>query len=520
MVPNHQRSIQCVGTLAVILSLGACGGLPKGGERTASTAMKNNGGTALAAEVRPRVAAHPGQSGLHPLLDGREALAARLALADAAQRSLDVQYYIWNKDLAGKVLLEHLFRAADRGVRIRLLLDDLGTAPSDAILLAIDSHPNIEVRMFNPVVLRSPRFLGMITDFGRINRRMHNKSFTADGQVAIVGGRNIGDEYFGANEAMNFVDLDVVVIGPVVHEVSDEFDLYWNNQSSIPIAALARQNTTPEQLAAKRAALFAYDTIAERSAYAESVRQSEFVRQLRNRSVSYYWGRATIVSDHPDKVATSATKTETHLAPQLREVVDATKRELFLVSPYFVPGKKGVDLLAGVHQRGARVVLITNSLASTDGVAVHSKYQLYRKRLLQAGVELYEIKPTAGARERRPGSFRGLTGSSSAGLHAKTFAFDRRIGFIGSYNLDPRSSKLNTEMGVLFNCPALAKRLPENTQRDLIRNAYRLELDRNHLVWVTREGYQQVRYNSEPEAGLWKRIKAQILSWLPIEGLL
>ena len=248
-----------------------------------------------------------------------------------------------------------------------------------------------------------------------------------------------------------------------------------------------------------RATLIAYDTTAERSAFAESVRDREFVRELRNRNVSYYWGRATIVNDHPDKVATSADKTDTHLAPQLREVVDATKRELFLVSPYFVPGKKGVELLAGVHRRGVRVVLITNSLASTDGVAVHSKYQLYRKPLLQAGIELYEMKPTAGAlQERRSDSFRGPTGSSGAGLHAKTFTFDRRIGFIGSYNLDPRSSKLNTEMGVLFNCPALAKRLPENTQRDLIRNAYRVELDRNRLVWVTREGDKQVSYTSEP----------------------
>lgn len=504
-----------------MLSLAACGGLPKGGERAPSTAMKNSGGTALAAEVRPCVAAHPGQSGLHALPDGREALAARIALADAAQRSLDVQYFIWNKDLAGKVLLEHLFRAADRGVRVRLLLDDLGTAPGDAALLAIDSHSNIEVRMFNPVVLRSPRLLGILADLGRINRRMHNKSFTADGQIAIVGGRNIGDEYFGANEAINFADLDVVLVGPVVHEVSDEFDLYWNNESSIPIAALARQDTAPEQFTAKRAALIAYDTTAGQSPYAESVRDSEFVRQLRNRSVSYYWGRATIVNDHPDKVATSVARTETHLAPQLRKVVDATKRELFLVSPYFVPGKKGVDLLAGVHQRGARVVVITNSLASTDGVPVHSKYQLYRKSLLQAGVELYEIKPTAGAlNERRAGSFRGPSGSGSAGLHAKTFAFDRRIGFVGSYNLDPRSSKLNTEMGVLFNCPELAKRLPENTERDLTRNAYRVELDRSHLVWVTREGNKQVRYNTEPEASLWKRIKAQVLSWLPIERLL
>ncbi len=520
MLPGYQRWIQRAGALLVILALGACGGLPKGGERAPSTAMKGNGGTALAAAVRARVAAHPGQSGLHQLADGRDALAARLALADAAQRSLDVQYFIWNKDLAGKVLLERLFRAADRGVRVRLLLDDLGTMPSDATLLAIDSHPNIEVRMFNPVALRSPRLLGMIADLVRINKRMHNKSFIADGQVAIVGGRNIGDEYFGANEAMNFADLDVAVIGPVVREVSDEFDLYWNHRASVPMAALSRQNTTSEEFAAKRATLTSFDTTAEYSAYAESVRDSEFARQLKRHAVSYSWGRATIVSDHPDKVLTSAAKTETHLAPKLRQVVDATKWELFLVSPYFVPGKQGVELLASVRRRGARVVVITNSLASTDGVPVHSKYQLYRKALLRAGVELYEIKPTAGQQGRRSGGFRGPSGSGSTGLHAKTFAFDRRIGFIGSYNLDPRSSKLNTEMGVLFDCPALAKRLPEMTERDLDRNAYRVELVGNRLVWVTREGGKEVRFDSEPGATTGKRIKVRVLSWLPIENLL
>lgn len=501
-----------------MFSLGACGGLPKDGERTPSTALKNTGGTALAAAVRPRVAAHPGQSGLHELPVGEEALAARLVLADAAQRSLDVQYFIWNKDMAGKVLLEHLFRAADRGVRVRLLLDDLGTMPGDRELLAIDGHPNIEVRMFNPVALRSPRLLGMVADFGRINKRMHNKSFTADGHVSIVGGRNIGDEYFEANAVMNFADLDVAVIGPVVREVSDQFDLYWNNQSAIPMAALARQNTTPEQFAKKRAALIAYHESAKASAYARSLRESEFARQLRNRNLSYYWGKATIVNDHPDKVATSADKTETHLAPQLRELADKTKRELFLISPYFVPGKKGVELLAGVHQRGVRVVVITNSLASTDGVPVHSKYQLYRKPLIESGVELYEIKPTAGAQLKR--RFREPAGSSTGGLHAKTFAFDRRMGFIGSYNLDPRSSKLNTEMGVLFDCPPLAKRLPEQLERNLSQNAYRVELDRHRLVWVTREGGKEVRYHSDPDAGFMKRIKAQVISWLPIEWML
>ena len=250
--------------------------------------------------------------------------------------------------------------------------------------------------MFNPATLRSPRLLGIVADIGRLNKRMHNKSFTVDGQVSIVGGRNIGDEYFGANEAMNYADLDVAVIGSVVKQVSDEFDLYWNHPASIPIATLSRQNTTPEEFAAKRAALVADRETVGQSEYAESVRNSEFARQLRSRNISFSWGRATIVNDHPDKVLTSAAKTETHLAPHLREVVDKTKR-----------GKQGVELLAKVRQRGARVSVITNSLASTDGVPVHSKYKLYRKALLQAGVELYELKPTTGAlHERRSGGLR------------------------------------------------------------------------------------------------------------------
>src|SRR5437764_10577654 len=204
MQRNYQRSIKCAGILLAILSLAACGGLPKGGERTASTAMKGNERTALAAAVRPRVAAHPGQSGVHALADAHDAIAARLVLADAARRSLDVQYFIWNKDLVGKVLLERLLRAADRGVRVRLLLDDLGTVPSDAVLLGIDSHPNIEVRMFNPATLRSPRLLGIVADIGRRNQRIQHKSFPVAGPAPIGGGRNIGDEYFGANEAMNY----------------------------------------------------------------------------------------------------------------------------------------------------------------------------------------------------------------------------------------------------------------------------------------------------------------------------
>jgi putative cardiolipin synthase len=517
-VHRHHPWKPCVGGL-IALSLGACTGLPQG-ERIPSIAMKDNHRTRLAAAIQPRVAAHPDKSGLHALADGKDALAARLVLADVAQRSLDVQYFIWKQDQTSKVLMERLFRAADRGVRIRMLLDDLGTMPSDEVLLAIDSHPKIEVRMFNPVALRSPRVLGIVADFRRVNRRMHNKSFIADGQVAIVGGRNIGDEYFDAHETANFADLDVAVIGPVVKETSEAFDLYWNHRASIPMAVLSRKHMTPEKLAARRAEFAVIDAEVKDSAYGKRARDGEFARQFRSRSVDYSWGRASILSDHPDKVL--GTATDTHMSPKLREAVGATKRELFLVSPYFVPGEEGVAFLSRVRQRGVRVVVITNSLASTDGVPVHAGYQRYRKPLLEAGVELYEMKPTANApRKSRSGSLRGsAAGSSSASLHAKTFTFDRRTGFIGSYNLDPRSSKLNTEMGVMFDLPELVAQIPEALERNLERNAYRLELEHNRLVWVTREGDQQKRYTTEPEAGLWKRTKVRILSWLPIEGLL
>ena len=325
----------------------------------------------------------------------------------------------------------------------------------------------------------------MVTEFARINRRMHNKSFTADGVVSIVGGRNIGDEYFEADAEMNLADLDVAVIGPVVKEVSAQFDLYWNDQSSIPIAAVAHQRH--DARAARRATslLVAYHETREGPPPTRRACCATAILPAGSRSHSIFLPlgdghdrRTTIRTRWPPPPAQEAERISPWCA---RGHCDKTEAAgLFLVSPYFVPGRKGVEFLAGVHQRGVRVVVITNSLASTDGIPVHSKYKLYRKALIEAGVELYEIKPTAGGQLKR--RFREPAGSSTGGLHAKTFAFDRRIGFIGSYNLDPRSSKLNTEMGVLYDCPELAKRLPEQTERELSRNTYRVELDHHRLV--------------------------------------
>jgi cardiolipin synthase C len=499
----------------IALSLGACRSLPDVSGRAPSTAAGNER-TKLAATVRPRVAAHPGLSGIHMLPNGHDAFAARLILTDAAQRSLDVQYFIWNQDLTGRFVVERLLRAADRGVRVRMLIDDLGTMVPGRTLLALDSHPNVEVRLFNPAALRSPRVLGVLLEIGRMNRRMHNKSFTADGSVTILGGRNIGDEYFAASQEREFSDLDVAMIGPAVKEVSAQFDLYWNSRASIGVSDLSRPRDAATDLAALRASLAGHDERVRNSPYAKSVRDSVLARDLKSRSVPWTWSRARVVYDHPDKALSADPRLS--MAPELAAAAAAAKDELFIVSPYFIPGKKGLEFLVRARERGRRVVVVTNSLASTDGNSVHSKYKNYRKPLLRAGAELYELKPVSGT-ERLKLRW-GRTGQGLASLHAKTFAFDRRTLFAGSYNLTPRSDKLNMEMGVFLDSPALASRLPAALEPILDTEAYRLAIERNRLVWITQEGGREVRYYHDPATSYWRRLKVGLMGLLPIENLL
>lgn len=514
---TFSRWRSCIGTVLVAASLGACANLPDVGDRPSSEALTNTQHTAIARSVLPKTAQHAGQSGFHLLTNGEDALVARLALASKAEVSLDVQYYIWKDDFTGKILIKRLLQAADRGVRVRMLIDDIGTIPSDQMLLALNSHPNFEVRLFNPTPLRSSKNLGILFDFRRMNRRMHNKSFTADGQVTIVGGRNIGDEYFAANKDMNFVDLDVTMIGPVVKQVSTSFDLYWNCESAIGISMLSGGRDTEADLVTLRHELGEHLSVAKTSQYAERVRGSKLVGQLK-RSVPYHWGTGRMMYDDPAKVTSSANDARTHMAPELRAEAEQANKELYLVSPYFVPGKQGVAFLNEARQGGSRVVVITNALASTDAIAVHAGYMDYRKPLLRAGIELYETKPTVG--KSRQKHHKNSHGSSGASMHSKTFAFDRRTLFIGSYNLDPRSKNLNTEIGVMIDCPELAAYLPETVDRVLPGDAYRLELDGDRLVWVTQEGDREVRYDSEPSTTFGQRFQTKVLSWLPIEDLL
>jgi len=510
-------------TAAALLLVSGCASLPTNIERSESHALSGTETTRLGRIGQAMLKAHSGESGFRPLKKGVDALLARMVLAEAAERSLDVQYYIWHEDLTGRLFADALLRAADRGVRVRVLLDDVGARANDEILLSLDAHPNIEIRLFNPVATRSFRNLGMITDFSRTNRRMHNKSFIADNQRAILGGRNIGDEYFEAQSEVAFGDLDVLTVGRAVSDVSDSFDLYWNSPASYPVSALLGRSGEKASLDTLRTKLAAFVDEQHDSPYVTRAR-SELADLKEAGSDGFFWGRADLLYDDPSKITRAPEDTEGHLVPQFADIRSQIKDELLIVSPYFIPGDTGVDWLGGLVKRGVRVTVLTNSLAATDVGAVHAGYQQYRKPLLEAGVKLYELKPEAIEYERAKRGKGGISGSR-ASLHAKTFMFDRRAVFIGSLNLDPRSIQLNTEIGLVCESAPLTEELAGTIEQNLDQIAWRLELvadasGKKHIAWVE-TGANGVRQRTEePEVSTWRKFSVWFLGLLPIESQL
>jgi cardiolipin synthase C len=398
-------------------------------------------------------------------------------------------------------------------VRVRLLLDDNSTRGLDPALAALDAHPNIEVRLFNPYANRGFRLGELITDFSRLNRRMHNKSLTADNAATIVGGRNIGDEYFGAQGHVEFADLDVLAVGAVVPEVSKAFDAYWNSESAYPAAALLPP-AQPDSAAQVRNAWAALQQDPKASGYLEALRTTALVQQLVAGTLPFEWTQARVIQDDPAKVLHPPERSELHMLPRLTAALGEPARELDLISPYFVPTKQGTAALTTLAARGVKVRVLTNSLSATDVTPVHAGYAKYREALLRGGVLLYELKPSEQRDEREK---RDVGGSSDASLHAKTFAVDRSRIYVGSFNLDPRSSRLNTEMGVVVESSRLATRLSAGLDELLPKVAYEVRLSADGgLEW--REG--DVVHRSEPGAGVLQRLWIGFLSILPIEWLL
>jgi putative cardiolipin synthase len=509
-----RNSIKSLLALGALLLLASCASIDFDYPRTESTHIADTGDTYLGKQIVPVAASHPAdQSGFYPLSDGIDALAARLLLATRAEKSIDVQYYLIKDDIVGRAFILSLLRAADRGVRVRLLLDDMFTKGYDIGMAALHSHPNFEIRIFNPFKRGTAgRSLGALTSFSRINRRMHNKSFTVDNQITLIGGRNIADEYFGAREDSKFGDLDVLAVGPIVQDVSDMFDTYWNHETALPAPAFVNELDDPEAaLDALRDRLEQAREDISGSKYAEAV-GTKISDYISTKDEVFQWARYELVVDSPDKGVKSRAKEADSITTPLLESLRRAEKELIIVSPYFVPLKSGVAGLSELQEKGIDVIIITNSLAANNQFTVHGGYAPARKPLLKAGVKLYEVRPDADVAGTE---FIDATGAKAT-LHTKAFVVDNKEVFIGSFNFDPRSANINTELGVIIYDPELADEMARRVHDQLAVQTYEVYLnEKGKLRWKTVRDGKVVVYEKEPETTWGQRFSAGFARIIP-----
>ena len=443
-------------------------------------------------------ARNEGPCGFYPLTDGTDALAVRLRLIEAAERTIDAQYFLMKSDSAGYVFAGALHAAAERGVRVRLLLDDIFTTFRDDEMALLDAHPNVEIRLFNPISRRGVGILNFFHDFRRANRRMHNKSFIVDNQAAVVGGRNIADEYFDLRPEGEFLDFDVMAIGPIAAEVSGQFDSFWNHERSLPLEAVYGR-TSEAQLERLRAWVRADKVEAAEQAYGAAIR-SRLMQSFLDDDHLLYSASAELMTDRPDKLVNDIGEEHMVLVRELTEVLEDSTSEVLVISPYFVPGDVGLAFWRRLVEEGRRVVVLTNSLAANNHTAVHSAYRRYRKDLVRAGVELYEIR-----------AYIGGSGSekSALTLHTKAMMIDSRKLFVGSLNLDPRSIEINSEMGLVIDSEELVASLREPLLEGIQEFAYRVTLDeKGRTRWNARIDGADVVETSEPQASTWLLLSA------------
>jgi len=476
-------------------------------ERVDSWKTENTAGTSLGRAANYWRESQPQAAGLYRLDSGLDALSARVGLIERAEKSIDIQSYLIKDDISGNLVALHLAAAADRGVRVRLLMDDALTDEVDSGLLSLDEHDNIEVRVFNPFPRRRSRLVSLLANFNILNRRMHNKSFTVDNQVTIVGGRNIADEYYRTGGATEFIDEDLLVIGPPVDDVSDSFDEYWNSPEAIPMVAF-------DNLVAHGRVT---ESVEEARKYVDEHSNTAFLKGVDGRLIeNLIAGRlelvaatAEVVQDRPEKVRNLIRREASATSIYLQRLVSAATEEVIIISPYFVPQQQGVDFFGALVKKGVRVIIISNSLASTNHSSVHAVYARYRKPLLQQGVELYELRPKSEAMETE----------TKLTLHSKVATVDRSKMFVGSFNLDPRSLYLNTEMGMAVTSPTLAGKMAESILDSLPDFAYKLSLsNKGKLQWLLQSAGVEEIITTEPQTSLWRRFLTKLMSLLPIEG--
>jgi len=503
--------------LLVLAALGGCAQLPPRPALPDAVAIAPAEGGALDELVAGAEARHPGESAFRLVTRGTEAFVVLMQSAQLASRSLDVQTYIWHSDLTGIYLAQQLLESADRGVRVRLLVDDLDARAKNDGYAALAAHSNIEVRMFNPWVTRSGslRKAGEgAMSFKRINRRMHNKSWIADNRIAIVGGRNVGDEYFGADEEMNFVDLDFAMLGPIVRDASASFDKYWNSASAYPMETLDAEGVSEEALGKLRDRLTKYTSDTGNSRYAAALRGDEVVKRMIAGDWPLQWtAKYKFISDDPAKVTMKRRDAKrTPVGSALLPIVQAAEKAINIISPYFVPGDGVTTALVGASGTGRQVKVLTNSLVANDVAAVHGGYSRYRRRLLEGGVQLWELKPATGG-----ASSSSLFGSSGASLHTKALSTDGRTLFVGSYNVDPRSTWLNCEQGVLVEDTVLTGQLDAIFAAQTSgQHAWQVTLKNGELDWS--DGVEN--FDSDPKASGWLRFQAWLTRLLHLDAQL
>ncbi len=512
----------CFLLLLTVMLLSGCASLPTDYPRTASTAFQNHERTENGKIIAEMAAVHPGESGFTIIRYPRRAFTSRITLTGMAEKSLDMQYYIWEEDATGRILAERLVRAADRGVKVRVLLDDMNLDNGGTIAALMDAHPNIEVRIFNPFAHRTSHSLDFLTDLKRVNHRMHNKILVMDNAMAIVGGRNIGNHYFGVDSESNFRDLDIVAVGPVVREVSAAFDTFWNSDTSVPASALVDQPYTEADH--KKAMVTMRTQIAEDN-YPHPLDQD--IAKLYSERSSIFekliWAPGQIIWDDPASINDENATGRIHKA--FDNKVETLKKELLIESAYFVVLEPGIEIVKRLTARDVRVRALTNSLVSNDVLAAHAGYSKRRVALINNGMELYEMRPDAGS-VRKPGKQsvkqKMFIGESQAALHTKAMVFDRESFFIGSYNLDPRSADINTEAGLYVESPELAELLIAYMDEGVKpENSYRVLLDVDgDLEWVTEIDGREVRYDKDPGSGFWQRFKAGFIRILPVDDQL
>jgi putative cardiolipin synthase len=516
--------------LLLLAALAGCASLPPGADypRTASHALAADNGTRLGRLTAQWSASHDGLTGFRLLPGGIDSFTLRAEMADAAERTLDAQYFILHEDDTGRLFVSRLLAAADRGVRVRLLLDDSNTVGGDDDVVALAAHPNIEVRLFNPFRIRPdlqalrPLELAF-GGFERLDYRMHNKLLITDNAIAVAGGRNIGDEYFAANRSFEFGDFDVFAAGPAVQRLSHSFDAYWNSKLAVPVKALS--SITTAQLERYRKKLDAHRARMAQSDYERGVAAGNPLATIVAGTSPLEWARAEVLYDSPDKQAVEGGDTGGRLLHErLMEACRATRRELVIVTPYLVPGADQLDMLYALRAHGVQVRILTNSLASTDVPVVHAGYRKLRVPMLEHGIELYEVKPQLG-RPRVGRMTLVREPIERFTLHAKVFVFDRARLFVGSANFDMRSFHLNTEVGLIIDSPALAAQAVARFDAiTVLANSYHLTLGKHFgdpvVRWITEENGQRMILDREPGGTFWREFVVGAVSILPIDNQL